>query len=109
METAAKTNCQICGKSFSTAQNRNIHLRTHTQEKPYSCDICSKSFSTAQNRNIHERTHSGEKPYSWIYVVHHLLDLVIGIDTEEHILKKNHIHVKYVVNHLLDLVIGIDT
>ena len=63
METE-KNSCQICLKTFTTAQSRDNHMITHTGEKPYSCEICGKSFSRSSHLNQHMRTHIGEKPYS---------------------------------------------
>ena len=40
-----------------------MHIRTHTNEKPYKCHICNKGFTRAENLKIHHRSHSGEKPY----------------------------------------------
>ncbi|XP_064090848.1 zinc finger protein 271-like [Macrobrachium nipponense] len=40
------------------------HMRTHTEEKPYTCSVCQKSYSDSSTLKKHMRTHTGEKPYT---------------------------------------------
>ncbi|KAL5233272.1 hypothetical protein ACI65C_000682 [Semiaphis heraclei] len=59
-----KSECNICGRSFSTKKTLISHYRTHTGERPYACNICDRSFSLNGNLVTHYRTHTGERPYA---------------------------------------------
>ncbi|CAL4066714.1 unnamed protein product [Meganyctiphanes norvegica] len=50
-------------KGFNARYKMLIHIRTHTNERPYVCNQCDKRFSRQENLRIHARTHTGEKPY----------------------------------------------
>ncbi|XP_069031631.1 zinc finger protein 436-like isoform X2 [Embiotoca jacksoni] len=55
--------CDVCCKMFLTIQQLQIHMRTHTNEKPYHCGECGKGFTTKGPLTVHMRVHTGEKPY----------------------------------------------
>uniref|UniRef100_A0A3Q3WCL0 C2H2-type domain-containing protein n=1 Tax=Mola mola TaxID=94237 RepID=A0A3Q3WCL0_MOLML len=55
--------CDVCCKMFLTSKQLQIHLRTHTNEKPYHCGECGKGFTTKGPLTIHMRVHTGETPY----------------------------------------------
>ncbi|PSR90469.1 hypothetical protein BD289DRAFT_215393 [Coniella lustricola] len=56
--------CGICGKSFPSKHALKMHLRTHSDERPYKCNICGDGFKRAYDITMHMRSaHSEEKPF----------------------------------------------
>ena len=55
--------CGVCEKVFVSASKLAIHMRTHTNEKPYECDVCEKRFRQSGDLKVHMRIHTNEKPY----------------------------------------------
>ncbi|XP_043284462.1 protein sister of odd and bowel-like [Venturia canescens] len=54
--------CSICSKGFKDKYSVNVHIRTHTGEKPFACSICGKSFRQKAHLAKHYQTHITQKP-----------------------------------------------
>ena len=54
--------CEVCKKEFSVKGRLNLHMRTHSGEKPFSCGHCEKHFNQAANMKRHiSEMHSKEE------------------------------------------------
>lgn len=53
-----KHRCRYCGKIFGSFSALQIHLRSHTGERPFKCDFCPSSFTTKGNLKVHYQRHT---------------------------------------------------
>ncbi|XP_072395517.1 uncharacterized protein [Diabrotica undecimpunctata] len=53
--------CNICSKGFKDKYSVNVHIRTHTGEKPFACSLCGKSFRQKAHLAKHYQTHITQK------------------------------------------------
>ncbi|XP_052752842.1 zinc finger protein 54-like isoform X3 [Galleria mellonella] len=61
--------CEKCGYITSLYSNLVLHIRTHTNERPFKCPHCDRGFTSSCNRDRHVLSHTGEKPFQ----CHHCL------------------------------------
>ncbi|XP_066156635.1 uncharacterized protein [Euwallacea fornicatus] len=56
--------CHIC-KGIYLKTSLDAHLKTHTNQRPFSCSICNKEFTTKWNLKLHKWTHASrtQKPF----------------------------------------------
>ncbi len=58
-----KHRCRYCGKVFGSDSALQIHVRSHTGERPYKCNVCGNRFTTKGNLKVHFQRHSTKFPH----------------------------------------------
>ncbi|XP_061679027.1 sal-like protein 3b [Syngnathoides biaculeatus] len=61
-ESFFKHKCRFCAKVFGSDSALQIHLRSHTGERPFKCNICGNRFSTKGNLKVHFQRHKDKYP-----------------------------------------------
>ncbi|XP_063697528.1 homeotic protein spalt-major-like [Culicoides brevitarsis] len=62
-EANYKHRCRYCGKIFGSDSALQIHLRSHTGERPFKCNMCSSSFTTKGNLKVHYQRHQQDNAF----------------------------------------------
>nr|KAG5712941.1 hypothetical protein BaRGS_021735 [Batillaria attramentaria] len=57
-----KHKCRFCHKVFGSDSALQIHVRSHTGERPFKCNICGNRFSTKGNLKVHFERHKAKYP-----------------------------------------------
>lgn len=58
-----KHRCRYCGKVFGSDSALQIHIRSHTGERPFKCGVCGSRFTTKGNLKVHFQRHTQKFPH----------------------------------------------
>lgn len=58
-----KHRCRFCGKVFGSDSALQIHIRSHTGERPFKCNVCGSRFTTKGNLKVHFQRHTQKFPH----------------------------------------------
>lgn len=49
--------CEFCGKEIQNKVKFDIHVRSHTNERPFKCETCGRGFKSKGNLSRHKLVH----------------------------------------------------
>ena len=61
-DPACRHRCKFCGKVFGSDSALQIHIRSHTGERPFKCNVCGNRFTTKGNLKVHFQRHKAKYP-----------------------------------------------
>lgn len=56
--------CLVCGRHFVHRKSVNVHVRTHTGERPFACAECGRRFALRSTLAQHRLTHTGRRSFA---------------------------------------------
>lgn len=59
-----RAQCVICQKWLVSQSSLNMHMRSHTGEKPHQCDVCEKFFVRKADMIRHRKRHVAQSTYA---------------------------------------------
>lgn len=85
-ESLFKHRCRYCGKVFGSDSALQIHIRSHTGERPFQCHVCGSRFTTKGNLKVHYQRHT--QTYSYMQ-----MNSAIAMQEQDHY-QNSPIHMK---------------
>ena len=70
-EALCRHKCKYCSKAFGTDSSLQIHLRSHTGERPFVCSVCGHRFTTKGNLKVHFHRHPQVKANPQLFADFH--------------------------------------
>ncbi|OWK03528.1 SALL4 [Cervus elaphus hippelaphus] len=70
-EALCRHKCKYCSKVFGTDSSLQIHLRSHTGERPFACSVCGHRFTTKGNLKVHFHRHPQVKANPQLFADFH--------------------------------------